>query len=219
MPIRKKRLIDGYHHFRAGDYMKQKKLYEDLGKHGQEPNVMIIACADSRVDPTDIFDAYPGQMFVARNVANIVPPLDTSGGYHGTSAAIEYAVKVLKVKMIVVLGHESCGGIQGCLDGAGDDENAGYVGKWVSLINGVRDRVLAKNYPPEEVTFEMELEVVRQSIDNLMSFPFVKEAVENEGLTLQGAYFSIIKARLMLTDENGEFSEVPDTPLSEMLPK
>jgi len=218
MPIRKKRLIDGYHHFRAGDYKKQKALYEDLGTHGQHPNVMIIACADSRVDPTDIFDAYPGQMFVARNVANIVPPLDITDGYHGTSAAIEYAVKVLKVKMIVVLGHESCGGIQGCLDGAGDKDDGSYVGKWVSLINGVRDRILAKNYSPEERNFQMELEVVRQSIANLMSFPFVKDAVEKEGLALQGAYFSIINARLMLSDESGAFTEVSDAPLSDFIP-
>jgi len=134
MPIRKKRLIDGYHHFRAGDYKKQKALYEDLGTHGQHPN-----------------------------------------------------------------------------DGS-------YVGKWVSLINGVRDRILAKNYSPEERNFQMELEVVRQSIANLMSFPFVKDAVEKEGLALQGAYFSIINARLMLSDESGAFTEVSDAPLSDFIP-
>ena len=144
-------------------------------------------------------------MFVARNVANIVPPLDESDGFHGTSATIEYAVNVLKVEMIVVMGHESCGGIQGCLDGMGHDPNAGYVGKWVSIINNVRERVLARNLPEDEIVLAMELEGVRQSLTNLMTFPFVKDAVENGTLKLQGAYFSIIQARLMLANDDGEF--------------
>ena len=201
----KTRLIKGYRDFRAGDYPAQKALYEELGTHGQSPKVMLIGCSDSRADPSDIFNAYPGQMFVARNVANIVPPADASDGFHGTSAAIEYAVTVLKVEMIVVMGHESCGGIQGCLDGMGRDPNAGYVGKWVSIINDVRDRVLARNLPPEHVVFQMELEGVRQSLTNLMTFPFVREAVESGQLKLQGAYFSIIKARLMMANDDGEF--------------
>jgi len=204
----KANLVDGYKAFRAGDYRQQKDLYETLGKQGQSPKVMIIACADSRVDPTDIFNAYPGQMFVARNVANIVPPLDVTGGYHGTSAAIEYAVKVLNVEMIVVMGHESCGGIQGCLDGMGHDPDAGYVGKWVSLINGVKDRVQARGVEPSQQAFEMELETVRQSIDNLMTFPFVTEAVNKGHLKLQGAYFSIINAHLMLSDTEGHFKVI-----------
>lgn len=201
----KQELIKGYKAFRAGDYVAQKKLYEDLGTHGQSPKVMLIACADSRADPTDIFNAYPGEMFVARNVANIVPPLKTPGGFHSTLAAIEYAVTVLKVEMIVVMGHESCGGIQGCLDGMGHDPEAGYVGKWVSVINDVRDRVLEKGYPKEELTFQMELEGVRQSLTNLMTFSFVREAVERGDLKLQGAYFSIIQARLMLSNDEGRF--------------
>ena len=122
------KLVKGYQDFRSGDYRNQKRLYETLGKEGQEPKIMLIACADSRVDPTDIFNAYPGEMFVTRNVANIVPPVDETGGYHGTSAAIEYAVKALKVEMIVILGHESCGGVKGCLDGAGEAPHADYVG-------------------------------------------------------------------------------------------
>ncbi len=208
MTDRKDKLIAGYRAFRAGDYKAQKKLYEELGTHGQSPKVMLIACSDSRVDPTDIFDAYPGEMFVTRNVANIVPPLDDSEGYHGTSATIEYAVKVLKVEMIVVMGHESCGGIQGCLDGMGHDPDAGYVGKWVSIINSVRDRVLARGLPEGEVPLQMELEGVRQSQANLMTFPFVREAVEAGHLKLQGAYFSIIQARLMLSNDDGEFELV-----------
>ena len=201
----KDRLIQGYRDFRAGDYNAQKALYEELGTHGQNPKVMLIGCSDSRADPSDIFNAYPGEMFVTRNVANIVPPMDNSDGYHGTSATIEYAVKVLKVEVIVIMGHESCGGIQGCLDGMGHDPDAGYVGKWVSIINDVRDRVLARDLPEDQISFEMELEGIRQSMTNLMTFPFVREAVESGQLKLQGAYFSIIKARLMMANDEGEF--------------
>ena len=204
----KDRLIEGYREFRAGDFPVQKALYEELGTKGQKPKVMLIACSDSRADPSDIFNASPGEMFVLRNVANIVPPVDPTEGYHGTSAAIEFAVNVLKVEALVVMGHESCGGIAGCLAGMGHDPDAGYVGKWVSIINDVRDRVLARNLPKDQVTFEMELEGVRQSLTNLMSFPFVRDAVESGRLSLQGAYFSIIKAHLLMSNENGEFEVI-----------
>jgi len=201
----KDRLIEGYREFRAGDFAEQKALYEELGTKGQKPKVMLIACSDSRADPSDIFNAYPGEMFVLRNVANIVPPADATESFEGVAAAIEYAVTVLKVEALVVMGHESCGGIAGCLAGMGHDPDAGYVGKWVSIINDVRDRILARNLPEDQVTFEMELEGVRQSLSNLKTFSFVKEAVESGQLTLQGAYFSIIQAKLMMANETGEF--------------
>ena len=210
-PIWKKRLIEGYKAFRAGGYKEQKALYEELGTHGQNPKVMLIACADSRADPSDIFNAYPGEMFVVRNVANIVPPVDDNSSYHGTASAIEYAVTVLGVELIVVMGHESCGGVQGCLDGMGHDPNAGYVGRWLSIINSVRDRVFAREVPSEDVVFEMELENVRHSLENLRSYPFIQEAMNSGHLSLLGAYFSIIKARLMMSDRNGDFHVVDDT--------
>jgi len=205
MTIWKDRLIEGYREFRAGDFKDQKALYEKLGTHGQNPKVMLIACSDSRADPSDIFNAYPGEMFVLRNVANIVPPSNTTDNFEGVAAAIEYAVTVLKIEALVIMGHESCGGIQGCLDGMGHDPDAGYVGKWVSIINNVRDRVLARNLPDDQISFEMELEGIRQSMTNLMTFPFVREAVESGRLKLQGAYFSIIQAKLMMSDDAGKF--------------
>jgi len=208
MPHRKIALVKGYKSFREGGYTHQKELYETLGKNGQHPKVMLIACADSRVDPTDIFDAHPGEMFVARNVANVVPPVNSIAGYHCTPAAIEYAVKEIGVESIVVLGHESCGGIKGCLAGLGDTKDGGYVGEWVSLINQVRDKVLESDIDESLIQFEMELENVRQSLRNLMTYDFVKETVEADKLKLQGAYFSIIKAKLMLSDDNGNFLEV-----------
>ena len=205
----KARLVEGYQQFRAGDYVEQKALYEELGRHGQSPKVMLIGCADSRADPSDIFNAYPGKMFVARNVANVVPPADPTAGYHGTSAAIQYAVEVIGIEMLVIMGHESCGGIQGCIAGLGQKKDAGYIGSWVSLMDDVRERVLARNVPEEELQFEMELENIRQSLRNLMTFDFVKKAVNSGQLKLQGAYFSIIKARLLMSDNAGLFSEVP----------
>jgi len=201
-------LLEGYKAFRQDGYQEQKDLYEELGTKGQNPKIMLIGCADSRVDPTDIFKAYPGEMFVMRNVANIVPPRIETGGYDCTSAAIEYAVNFLGVDAIVVMGHESCGGIQGCLNGMGHDPEAGHVGRWVSLINGVRDRILERDIPPEQLQFEMELESVRESLKNLMTYPFVKRAVDAGELSLQGAYFSVISAGLMLSDDYGEFSLV-----------
>jgi len=208
MQALKDELVAGYRAFRAGDYQNQKDLYEELGTKGQKPKVLLIGCIDSRVDPSDIFNAYPGQMFVARNVANLVPASDASQSFHGTTAAIEFAVQVVGVEMIVVMGHESCGGIKGCLAGLGHDPDGGYVNKWVSQINHVHDRLKARGLSEESMQLEMELETVRQSLDNLMKYDFIKEKVEAGKLSLQGAYFSIIKAKLLMADEKGVFSEV-----------
>lgn len=205
------RLIKGYQSFRAGDYEHQKALYEELGLHGQHPDIMLIGCADSRVDPTDIFHAYPGQMFVARNVANLVPPDNLGDDYCCTMAAVEYAVTVIGVDMVVVMGHESCGGIAGCIAGLGRKPEGGYVNKWLGQINHVHDRLLAKGEAEDEMQYAMELESVRQSLSNLMTYDFIRERVEKGTLKLQGAYFSIAKAELKLADEAGEFTlvEVP----------
>jgi len=204
----KNELIKGYHEFRAGEYPAQKALYEELGTKGQAPKVMLIACADSRVDPTDIFNAYPGEMFVARNVANLVPAPENNDTYHSTMAAVEYAVQVIGVEMIVVMGHESCGGIKGCISGLGHDPEGGYVNRWVSQINHVYERLKAKGLSEQDMQFAMELETIRQSIANLMKFDFVKEKVDSGKLVLQGAYFSIIQAKLMLANDELEFETV-----------
>ncbi len=198
----RKDLVSGYREFRASDFHEQKELYEKLGTEGQEPKVMLISCADSRVDPTDIFHAYPGEMFVLRNVANLVPPSGVQTPTPGTAAALEFAVTVLKVKCIVVMGHESCGGIQGCL--AGLDE--GFVGSWIKHLEPARDAVRARSVENEQ--FEMELEGVRLSLRNLMTFDFVRDAVEAGELVLQGAYFSIISAKLLMMGDDGAFGEV-----------
>ena len=205
------RLVKGYQSFRADGYAHQKELYEELGLHGQSPDIMLIGCADSRVDPTDIFHAYPGQMFVARNVANLIPPDDLGDDYCCTMAAVQYAVSVIGVNMIVVMGHESCGGIKGCIDGLGRDPQGGYVNKWISQINHVHDRLVEGGTQGENMQEAMELESVRQSLNNLMTYDFIREKVESGQLTLQGAYFSIVHAELKLSNEAGEFKLVEPT--------
>lgn len=202
------RLVKGYQAFRSEGYVDQKALYEELGLHGQHPDIMLIGCADSRVDPTDIFHAYPGQMFVARNVANLVPPDDLGDDYCCTMAAVEYAVTVIGVDMIVVMGHESCGGIAGCISGLGRQPDGGYVNKWLGQINHVHDRLIDNGATEAEMQAAMELESVRQSLTNLMTYDFIRERVEKDALTLQGAYFSITKAELKLADESGAFKLV-----------
>jgi carbonic anhydrase len=204
----KDELIAGDRDFRSGDYQNQKDLYEELGTKGQTPKVLLIGCIDSRVDPSDIFNAYPGQMFVARNVANLVPPPDANESFHGTTAAIEFAVEVVGVEMIVVMGHESCGGIKGCIAGLGHDPDGGYVNKWVSQINHVHDRLKSRGLSDQDMQLEMELETVRQSLENLMKFDFIKEKVDAGKLSLQGAYFSIIQAKLMFANDDLEFETV-----------
>lgn len=202
-------LVRGYQQFRVGAHAQQSALYEDLGTNGQYPKVMLIGCSDSRADPSDIFNAKPGELFVLRNVANLVPPADSDDDYHGAGAALEFAVTALKVEAIIVMGHESCGGVKGCLAGMGDSRDS-YVGKWVSALNGARDRVLGRDgLSADQHQYELELEGIRQSLINLMSFSFIKERVEAGSLALQGAYFSIVRGELYLADEAGQFSPVP----------
>lgn len=207
IPEWKQRLLDGYQSFRDGHYLRERELYEQLGEQGQSPKVLLIGCADSRADPGAIFDSGPGEMFVVRNVANLVPPKDETAGYHGTSAALEFAVEALKVQAIVVMGHESCGGIMASLGEV--PKPHGYVDKWISILDQTRDEVVART-PAAEQQRALEYEGVRQSLRNLMTFDCVARRVDDGSLELLGAYFSIIRGVLKLADgPNGEFREVP----------
>ena len=181
-------LLEGYRRFRRGTYSEQAALYRELGE-GQSPSFMMIACADSRADPSDIFNAAPGQLFVVRNVANLVPPYQPDGGLHGVSAALEYAVNVLKVEHVVVMGHGGCGGVAASLAGEGTPEIGEFVTPWVRLLEDARDRVVDSGSVNPQ--FALELEGIESSIENLMSFPFVKRAVEAGELELHGAWFAI----------------------------
>ena len=201
----KERLLLGYRTFTSGKANVQQSLYKDLIVNGQKPKIMVICCSDSRVNPSDIFHTNPGDIFEHQNVANIVPGVDSLGSSYGTLAAIEYAVTVLKVEVVVVIGHEACGGIKGCIDGMGYN-SSGYVGKWISIFNEVHERLLKLNISKEKLQLEMELEGVRQSLKNLMTFKFVEEAVNSGQLELLGTHFSISTRTLSIMDNKGEFS-------------
>ncbi|SEM60733.1 carbonic anhydrase [Sphingomonas gellani] len=198
-------LVDGYHRFHSSDWRRQHERWSQL-KEGQSPKVMVIACSDSRVEPAQIFDTLPGEIFVVRNVANLVPPFETGGGLHGVSAALEFAVTQLNVEEIVVLGHEKCGGCKAALDHAFQDAEpgeGGFISSWVRLLDGAREKVLAEHDDPAEASRAMELESVRTSLANLRTFPFVTEREDAGKLALHGAYFGIASGELLLLDQEG----------------
>lgn len=205
-------LAEGYELFRRRRFPKEVERYRALAS-GQQPQTMVIACADSRVDPASIFNAYPGELFVVRNVAALVPPCEANGSYHGTSAAIEFAVTGLNVKSIVVLGHGQCGGVAASLRAAGDGPPPGvFIGPWVALLDSARDDLLEHrpDLSAKERQQALEWLAVKQSMLNLATFPFVAAAIENGALELHGAWFSIGEGELRWLDhDSGSFELVP----------
>jgi carbonic anhydrase len=181
-------LIAGYRRFRAGHWQSHHKHYESL-REGQAPHVCVISCCDSRVDPMSIFDAQAGDLFVIRNVANLVPPYSTDDGLHGTSTAIEFAVRTLKVETILVLGHARCGGVAAAI-GEGPPEDAVFLKQWISLLNDAKLRV------GDHDADALEHASIKVSLERLMTFPFVAEAVNAKRLSLAGARFSVFEGRL-----------------------
>lgn len=201
-------LVAGYGRFRAKDWAEERERWATLAE-GQSPKVMVIACSDSRSDPATVFDTSPGEVFVVRNVANLVPPFETGGGRHGVSAALEFAVTQLKVAEIVVMGHGMCGGVHAAMTGRfaqADPGQGGFIAHWIDLLDAARDRVTAEHGTGEEAVHALELETVRVSIANLRTFPFVQEAEAAGHLTLHGAWFSIKHGVLWVMDEDGEFA-------------
>ena len=207
-------LLDGYREFQGGQLAQESARYRKLAEKGQKPETMIIACCDSRAAPETIFNAGPGEVFVVRNVANMVPPYSPDDGYHGTSAALEFAVQALRVKSIVVLGHGRCGGIKAALDPAGDPLSPGdYIGKWMELLAPVAKKVAANDLLTEgERQTALERISVRQSIDNLRTFPCVSILEEKGRLVLHGAWFDVSTGELWIMDPGtGDFSRPPET--------
>jgi carbonic anhydrase len=195
-------LIEGYRRYRAQRWPELKGLHQKLAQ-GQRPRIMVIACCDSRVDPATIFDAYPGELFVIRNIANLAPPFETGGGHHGVSAAIEFAVKTLGVDTILVMGHAQCGGVQAALARQPGAPAESFLEDWVSLLEPAKARLEAD---PDDPQTALEHESVRVSLENLMSFPFVAERVAAGALTLVGAHYGVADGRLELLDpETGTF--------------
>ena len=203
-------LIEGYRRFRDTGWRQRRERWAQLAE-GQSPKVMVIACSDSRVDPTQIFDADPGEIFVVRNVANLVPPFETSPGRHGVSAALEFAVTQLQVEEVIVMGHGVCGGCAAALTGQFDEANHGqghFIAEWIDLLKPARETVRARHKEWDRAAFrDMEHESVQVSLRNLRTFPWVKEREEAGTLTLRGAFFAISDGVLHLLDERaGSFA-------------
>jgi carbonic anhydrase len=204
-------LLSGYRRFRAFRYREEADSYAALAD-SQSPRTMIIGCADSRVDPATIFGAAPGELFVVRNVANLVPPcIDTPSDLHGTSAALEFAVTGLGIQNIVVMGHGGCGGVSASLASADNVSVGHFIGPWVELLASSRDRVIANTDLTDPAARQTALEHlgIRQSLENLMSFAFVSEGVAEGNVSLHGAWFSIGNGILhWLNQETGEFETI-----------
>ena len=200
-------LIDGYRRYRSQRWEGLKALHKELAQ-GQQPRLLVIACCDSRVDPATIFDAYPGELFVIRNIANLAPPYEVGGGFHGTSTAIEFAVTRLEVETILVLGHAQCGGVQAAI--ASETSDVGYfLGQWVGLLKPAKARARFKE--GDDLAHELEFESIRVSLENLMTFPFVAERVKAGNLTLAGAHYGIADGILQLYDAATDtFAPLPD---------
>ena len=200
-------LIEGYHRFRAGTWASQRARFDELSRSGQQPRVMLIACSDSRADPQMIFDVAPGELFVVRNVANLIPPYGPDSKYHGTSSALEFGVRVLKVEHLVVMGHAMCGGIHALLHGA-PEEASDFVANWVKLAE--RAKLRALHFPPDKRQDYCERESVRLSLENLMTFPWVRDPVEAGRLKLHGCFFDIRSGVLELLGDDGSFHPVDE---------
>ena len=184
-------LISRFHGWRATTYQDNKAWFRRLAQSGQHPRAMVISCCDSRVHVTSIFGADEGEFFIHRNVANLVPPYNPDGEYHGTSAAVEYAVTSIGVAHIVVLGHSNCGGVKGCHDMCSGhapelEMKSSFVGRWMDILRPGYERITLTK--PEDPLRALEKEAVLVSLENLMTFPFVRAAVEDDRLTLHGLW-------------------------------
>ncbi len=182
-------LIEGYRRFRAEVWPTERARYERLAAQGQRPQTLVIACSDSRVDPATVFGAAPGELFVVRNVAGLIPPYQPDARYHGTSAAIEFGVRVLKVSRIVVLGHAQCGGVQAMVEGT-PKEAPDFVASWIAIAQPALRAVPASG-DTKQILDRCEIEVLRLSLANLMKFPWIAEAVAAGHLRLEGFHFGV----------------------------
>jgi Carbonic anhydrase len=206
-------MLEGYRRFRNQDWSEQRTRWAEL-RDGQNPRVMVIACSDSRVDPTQIFDTSPGEIFVVRNVAALVPPFETNPGRHGVSAAVEFAVQFLGVEEILVMGHGMCGGCNAALTRAMHDAapgEGGFIANWISLLDDARAEVVAVHGTDHggAAGRAMELAAVKVSLANLRTFPWIASKEASGALVLKGAFFAISDGLLHVLDEtSGQFAPV-----------
>jgi carbonic anhydrase len=210
------RLVEGYCAFLDGRLRREQDRYRELAEAGQSPEVMVIGCCDSRVSPEVIFDARPGELFVVRNVANIVPPYEPDGHAHGVSAALEFGVAALKVKHIVVLGHARCGGVKAFAEKAEPLSPGDFIGNWMRLMAPAADRA----GPQRDLSWlayltRLEQANVANSLDNLKTFPGLRKSIERGEVAIHGAYFGVATGELLMRDEaTGEFVSVTASDLA-----
>jgi carbonic anhydrase len=194
-----KTLAEGHFRFRRDVHAKNRGRYLQLAELGQSPTAMVIACADARVDVSSIFDAEPGSLFIVRNVANLVPPYEPAGKYHGTSAAIEFAVQGLKVPNLVVLGHSRCGGVDAYRQKVRDNvTRQGFIGAWLTLLDNLKPVEADIFAHGDETAFE--LAAIRSSLANLRTFPFIQKREKEGLLELHGLHFDIGTGELLSLD-------------------
>ncbi|MBC7768057.1 MAG: carbonic anhydrase [Phycisphaerales bacterium] len=198
-------LIEGYRVYRQKRWPELRTLHAELAERGQSPRTLVIACADSRVDPATIFNAKPGELFVVRNVANLAPPFEEAPGFHGVSAAIEFAVLQLKVETVIVLGHAQCGGVAAALEDRARDPHS-FLDAWISLLDTAKARIAPSELSPSTA---LEYESIRVTLENLATFPFVAAAIAERGLDLVGARYGVADGGLELLDAvTGAFKPV-----------
>ncbi|TDI57899.1 MAG: carbonic anhydrase [Alphaproteobacteria bacterium] len=200
------KLVSGYKEFSKGQKPGGQYRYSGLAE-GQSPKIMVISCSDSRVIPSQIFNVEPGDLFIVRNVANLVPPYEEDQSYHGTSAALEFAVNYLDVGLVVILGHSQCGGIHACAENFVQGTKAGtFLDKWLSILNPVAEKMLTGYDGPIEgqLQTDLELAAIRESLSNLEQFPFLSERLKDGRLTVHGAYFDITDGQLYLLDAESD---------------
>jgi carbonic anhydrase len=205
-----KRLIDGYSAFLSERLPVEQSRFRALAETGQKPEVMVIGCCDSRVSPEVIFDAGPGELFVVRNVANIIPPYAPDGQAHGVSAALEFGVAALKVQHIVVLGHAHCGGVKAFVEDAEPLSPGDFIGKWMRLMAPAMDKAGPRgDMSPADYLTKLEQANIVNSLDNLLTFPRLAKKIERGQVAVHGAYFGVATGALSVLDrESGAFSRI-----------
>ena len=200
------RLLEGYRRFRRDAWPDRRRLFELLADRGQQPRAMVITCADSRVDPSMIFDTAPGELFVVRNVASLVPPYAPDAAHHGTSAALEFGVRVLDVPDLLVMGHGMCGGVRALLEGP-PPEASDFIAQWIAIAAPAKQRTLAAA-DRSEWQLRCEQETVKLTLDNLLTFPWIEQRVSARRLRLHGAHFDIRTGELSILHSDGNFAVI-----------
>jgi len=203
------RLIEGYTSFLSERLPREQSRFRELAETGQRPEIMVIGCCDSRVSPEVIFDARPGELFVVRNVANIVPPYAPDGQAHGVSAALEFGVGALRIKHIVVLGHAQCGGVKAFVEDAEPLSPGDFIGKWMKLMQPAADKTPRGKLTPGEYLARLEQANIANSLDNLMTFPGLAKLIARGEVVVHGAYFGVATGGLLVRNPaSGEFLPV-----------